>query len=318
MSLFIVSQSIVILLVALYVLYKGVDIVLVGLKQLGSAFGLHAHYYDAVLIGMVSALPVLAIALTSGFFGQSSLVVSTIIGANITTLLLITGMVALMGGSIVLWDDFLKTALPVFCITIVLFVMSVLDGMIDRLESLLLVSTFFVYISYIYFNVKKGHTHTVTTPALKPVTIALFVYLVIGILALLIGAKFSIDMASTISTALSISLPLLCISVLALGASVPTLLLVIQSLQRKDITFALGIIIGSSVFSLLVASSLAGLWFGNLMISDIAINQGVPMLVVASIIIFVSSLSKHFMRPVGMIMLLLFLFFLLKLGAYIG
>lgn len=318
MSLFVISQSIVILMVALYVLYKGVDIVLVGLKQFGSALGLRAQYYGAVLIGMVSALPVLAIALTSVFFGQSLLVVPTIMGANITILLLIGGMVALMGGSIVLWDDFLKTALPVFCITTVLFVMSVLDGMIDRLESLLLLSTFCIYISYIYFNVKKEHAQLVTTPALKSVTIASFLYVLIGIIALLVGAKFSIDMASTIATALSIPLPLLCISVLAFGASVPSLLLVLQALKRKDLTFALGIIIGSSVLSLLVASGLAGMWSGNLVVSDIAINQGVPMVVVASIVIFVSSLSKHFMRPVGMMMLMLFLFFLLKLGAYIG
>ena len=318
MSLFVLSQSIVILMVALYVLYKGADIVLVGLKQLGTALGLRAHHYGAVIIGMVSALPVLAVALTSVFFGQPTLVVPTIMGANITTLLLIGGMVALMGGSIVLWEDFLKTSLPVFCISIVLFVMSVLDGMLDRLESLLLLSTFCIYVGYIYFGLKSGITHLESKQVLKPVTISTLIYLLIGTVALLVGAKFSIDMAVTIANALTIPLPLLCISVLAFSASVPTLLLVLQALKRKDITFALGIVIGSSLFSVLVASGLAGLWSGNLVVSDIAINQGVPMIVVAAIIIFVSSLSKNFVRPVGMMMVVLFLFFLLKLSAYIG
>ncbi|MES2966895.1 MAG: hypothetical protein V4668_03845, partial [Patescibacteria group bacterium] len=73
MSLFLL-QWVVVLLVALYAMYKGAEIVQVGLKQTGASFKVQPRYYGAVLAGIASALPVLALAVSSVFFGQSPLV----------------------------------------------------------------------------------------------------------------------------------------------------------------------------------------------------------------------------------------------------
>ncbi|MES2966786.1 MAG: hypothetical protein V4668_03290, partial [Patescibacteria group bacterium] len=100
--------------------------------------------------------------------------------------------------------------------------------------------------------------------------------------------------------------------------TLPTLFLVLKALRRKDVTYALGVIIGAAVSTLLAASGFASLWSGNVIVHAMVIDIGVPILIVAAIIIFVSSLSRHFVRPVGLMMMLVFIFFLLKLTAYIG
>lgn len=307
----------VILFVALYALYKGSEIILESVKHLSKVLGIQSKYYGAVLMGMVSSLPILALSLYAGFFGQSAIIVPTVFGATITTLLLLGGTVAIVGGSIVLWEDFLKTTLPVFCISVAFFILVIYDGVIDRLESGLLLLTFGIFIGYIYSVITEGSSKT---QPMAPVgfSVSSVVFLLLGAVALFVGAKFSLEMVRNLSGALSISLPLLSITVLALGATAPTFILVLQALRRKYITFALGIIFGSCIFTLLFVVGVMGLWIGNVPVTELVITQGIPMLIVSSIIMFVSSLSKNVMRPVGLMMILLFLYFLLKLGVFIG
>lgn len=318
MSVFVLGQWIVVLGVALYALYKGTDIVLLGIKNVVKTHNVQSHYYGAVLMGMAAALPVLALSLAGVYIGHTSVVLPTVLGSVITILLLIGGVIACVGGSIVLWEDFLKTSLPVFCLSIVLFVIVIRDGMVDRLESVLLFSIFCIFVGYIYSVIKFGEVQPIQNRASKSISLSSLVYIVFGIVAILVGAKFSVDMSVNLATALSVSMPLVGISVLALGAILPTFILVLQALQRKDVTFALGIIIGSSICSVLLASSMAGLWAGNLAVGEVVTQLGVPVLICAAIIIFVSSLSRNFTRPVGLMMLTIFLFFLLNLAKFIG
>ena len=318
MSLLLLSQWVVILLVAIYTAYKGTDIALQGVRNIGSSFGFSSRYYESVLVGIISALPVLALAVTGVFFGHTAIVVPTIMGSTLISLLFIGGIITFTGGSIVLREDCHNTTVSIFCLSIALFVISVLDGVIDRLDSLLLLGTFCIFVGYVFFVIYSENKHPKSTPSRQSFTYEPFCYLLFGIVALGVGSKFAIDMALNVAADLKLSLPLLGISVLAFGATVPTIVLVLQSLQKKDVTFAFGIIIGAVTCTLLMVSSVTSLWSGNLVVGDMVRTLGVPILIAGSISIVVSALSKQFIRPVGLMMLLLFLFYILKLAAYIG
>ncbi len=318
MSIFLLSQWIVILIVSLYAVYKGTDIVLQGFTQTDKSLGVPSHYYGAVLVGMVSALPVFVLTGTSVFFGHSAMAVPTVMGSVITTLLVGGGLLAFVGGSIVLWEDFFKTTLPVFCLSVAFFVLAILDGVFDRLEVMLLIGTFLIFVLYIYQGIQSENFHTKLNLARASFSLTTLTYGMFGVVAIIVGARFSIVMAATLGDYLAVSLPLLSMSVLAIGVSLPTLVLVLQALQRKDITFALGIIIGSCIFSLLIASGVAVLWTGTLVMSEMVMKLAVPVLIVSTIIIIATALSRNFVRPVGMMLLLFFMFYLLKLGVFIN
>ncbi len=318
MSLFLLSQWIVLLLVALYAVYKGTDIILVGAKQIASSLGLSSRYYESVLVGMVSAFPVLALALTGVFIGQAAMVVPVVMGSTLISLVCIGGMVICVGGSRVLWQDVHTTMVPVFCLSVAFFVVSVLDGRIDRLESLLLLGTFCIFVGSLCFVLYSENEHKKFNQIGKSFSTAAGIYLVFGVIAVVVGAKFSLAMVVNIATALPLSVSLISITALACGATVPTYMRTLKALQRNDTLCALGIIFGAVMFSLLVVSSVAGLWLGNLVVGDMVRTLGVPVLVVGSIGIVVSALTRQLLPPVGLIMLLLFWFFFLKLAAYIG
>ncbi|MES2966787.1 MAG: hypothetical protein V4668_03295, partial [Patescibacteria group bacterium] len=112
-------------------------------------------------------------------------------------------------GSIVLWEDFLKTALPVFCITVVLFVLSVQDGVLDRLEAILFLCVFSIFLGNIYVVSRAEKTAGESTQSLELFSLTSLVYVIFGLVALIVGAKFTIDMVVNIAYALSITVPLL-------------------------------------------------------------------------------------------------------------
>ena len=143
------------------------------------------------------------------------------------------------------------------------------------------------------------------------------IYIVFGIAALIIGAKFTVDMAVNIATAFSVPIGLVSITAVAIGTSLPELLVSIQAIRTKQVDLAIGNIFGSNVFNALVVTGVPGLLVGTLMVDVVVLELGLATMVVASIILFVSGLAKQVMRWEGLMMLVFFVFFILKLSVFI-
>jgi len=80
------------------------------------------------------------------------IVVANAVGSNITNILLIVGMLAVVSGGVIITRDLLKTELPVFFISTTLFIAIVFDGSVDRVEAVLLLGTFAAYLWYLFFD----------------------------------------------------------------------------------------------------------------------------------------------------------------------
>jgi cation:H+ antiporter len=318
MSLVLLTQWLIIFAASLYALIKGADIFLIGAKQFGRALGMSSFVVGVLIVGMCTSLPELASSIAGALAGETAIVVANAVGSNITNILLIIGVLALFGGRIIIRQELIKTELPIFCIATALFVMTILDGSVDRLESVLLLTTFGAYVWYLLSESQNGHDSIADKSNREKFSWLSVGFMVFGIVALVVGAKFTVDMAINIATALKVPIGLVSITAVAIGTSLPELFVSIQAIRTKQTEMAIGNIFGSNVFNALVVTGIPGLLVGSLIVDSVVLELGLATMVVASIILFVSGLAKQVMRWEGFMMLVFFLFFLLKLSVFIG
>jgi len=129
-----------ILIGALYVLVRGADLFVEGAKRIGAHFGMTSFAIGVLIVGLGTSLPELASSLAAVLAGSTEIVIANAVGSNITNILLIVGLLAMLGGPVVINKNLLKTELPIFSIATIHFIASVYDGMIDLIEALLLVA----------------------------------------------------------------------------------------------------------------------------------------------------------------------------------
>lgn len=308
----------VILSASLFALVRGADMFVVGAKQVGATLGMSKFAIGVLIVGFGTSLPELASSIAAVLEGSTEIVIANAVGSNITNILLVVGVIATLGGRIVIKRDLIKTELPIFFIATAHFLAVVYDGVIDRVESVLLLGTFGAYVYYLMYEAEGDDKVDLVTgsgrrPRLEARSIA---FIFIGMFFVLLGAKFTVDMVVNIATAMSVPLGLVSIAAIALGTSLPELFVSLQALKTGDGELAIGNIFGSNAFNILVVIGVPGLMMP--LVADAVVMQlGLGILAAASAIFFVNGLARQVMRWEGMMMLLFFAFFIVKLTAFL-
>ncbi|MCD5381419.1 MAG: calcium/sodium antiporter [Candidatus Pacebacteria bacterium] len=305
-----------ILIAALYVLVRGADLFVEGAKQVGSALGMSSFAIGVLIVGLGTSLPELASSLAAVMAGTTEIVIANAVGSNITNILLIVGVLAMLGGPVIINKNLLKTELPIFFIATVHFIASVYDGVIDRVEALLLLGTLIVYIWYLFSSdnaAKKEMADERTRGKISAKNIA---FIALGIVALMVGANYTVEMAVNIATGLAVPIGLVSIGAIAIGTSLPELFVSLRAIKTGEIDLAIGNIFGSNAFNILMVVGIPGL-IAPLIAGEVVLGLGLGILVAASLILFVMGLARQVQRWEGVAMLLFFIFFLVKLIEFV-
>lgn len=313
---YVVAWSIA-LIASLFVLVRGADTFVEGAKQMGASLGMSKFAIGVLIVGFGTSLPELASGIAAALNGTTEIVIANAVGSNITNILLVVGVLATVGGRILIKRDLIKTELPIFFIASTHFLAVIYDGVVDRLEAVLLMGTFAAYMWYLFVEAKKEDSVELAglsrRPRLQASSIA---FIVLGIAAVLIGAQGTVEMVVNIATALAVPLGLVSIIAIALGTSLPELFVSLQALKTGDAELAIGNIFGSNSFNILMVIGVPGLLV-PLVADAVVMELGIWILMAASAIFFVNGLAKQIMRWEGMMMLLFFCLFLLKLVEFI-
>ncbi|RLA44277.1 MAG: hypothetical protein DRR42_20665, partial [Gammaproteobacteria bacterium] len=283
----------------------------------GAALGMSQFVIGVLIVGFGTSLPEFASSVAAALEGSTEIVVANAVGSNITNILLIVGMLAVVSGGVIITRDLLKTELPIFFISTTLFIAIVFDGSVDRVEAVLLLGTFAAYLWYLFDEAGSENSDESTKKSSRPSIDAKSIgFIVIGVAAVLIGAHYTVEMVVNIATALSVPLGLVSIAAIALGTSLPELFVSMRSIKDGETELAIGNIFGSNAFNMLIVVSIPAL-ITPLTADVVVMELGLKILAVASAIFFVTGLARHVMRWEGMMMLLFFLFFVVKLFNFI-
>ena len=139
-----------------------------------------------------------------------------------------------------------------------------------------------------------------------------FFLLTVGIISLAFGAKYLIDSLINLSAILNVGVGVIAITAVAVGTSLPELLVSVKAAWQKKSEIALGNIFGSNVFNALVVVGLPGL-FGVLSIDSQTFLIGLPTMALATLLFVISGISRRIHLWEGAFYLSIYVLFIAKL-----
>lgn len=304
---------IIVFIISLAVLILGADWLLESAQKIGLKLGLSPFVVGVTIIGVGTSLPELISSLVATFNGLSGFAVDNAVGSNIANILLVVGLATLFAKKLQVSKDLINLDLPLLAISTTIFLLVAMDGNINFFESLFLIATYIIYLGYtvIYRDEEDEEDDGEKTDKIN-IAIIDYVKLVGGILALYLGSKYLIDAVSAISLIYNISPGLITITAVAIGTSLPEIVVSVKAAIKKQYEVALGNVLGSNIFNVLVVVGLPGI-FRELVIDAKTLSLGLPVLIASTILFIFSGISKRVHAQEGALFLLLYIIFTAKL-----
>lgn len=309
---------IAVFIASLIVVVKSSDYLLVGAEKIGLRAGLTPFVVGVTIVGIGTSLPELISSIVAVVEGVTDVVVGNAVGSNIANMLLIGGFAALIAKGLKVEKNIIDYDIPLLVLTTAIFYLVAKDGSIAFSESIILVLTYSAYILYTLIYREEGSEELLEEEIVEKPTLTKkdIILLVIGIIGLALGARYLIESITTLAVIFNVAPGLIAVSAVAIGTSLPELLVSVKAAVRGQAEVAIGNIFGSNLFNLLMVVGIPGL-FSNLSIDAQTFTIGIPMLVIATAIFAVSGISKKIHRLEAIMFLVIYLIFTAQLFGWI-
>lgn len=295
--------------VSLFILVKGADWLLASSEKIGLRIGLSPFIIGVTIVAFGTSLPELVSSFVAVFSGVSEIVVSTVVGSNIANILLVVGLSTLFARRLTVSKDLIDLDLPLIVLSTSIFILVAYDGTIVFFEAMFLVITYLIYLGFTLIYKDDEADEKIPRPKITPND---WMMLAIGVVGLTIGAKYLVDSIEALSGILNIGAGIIAITAVAVGTSLPELLVSVKAAIRKQSEVALGNIFGSNIFNVLAVVGLPGI-FGTLYIDHQTLTLGLPVLVLATVLFVISGISRRIHVQEGAMYLLIYIIFISKL-----
>jgi cation:H+ antiporter len=233
--------------VGLVILVAGGELLVRGASSIARAFHLSPLLIGLTIVGFGTSAPELIVSLQAALDGQPGIAIGNVLGSNIGNILLILGISALMAPLIIPGRKLGRDLGFMLLATATIWVM-LLDGQVTRLDSLILLAGLAAFL-VTAFLAGQGHPpepgHETFGPNWRP-----WVMTGAGLVALVIGARFLVDSATTLARDFGISEAVIGLTIVAVGTSLPELATSIIAAYRKQTEIAVGNIVGSNIFNI--------------------------------------------------------------------
>jgi cation:H+ antiporter len=246
----------------------------------------------------------------------------------------VVGVTAVIARRVIVRKDLINIDLPLLAASTALFLMVALDREVTLFEALLLLLAYAVYVLYTIFEkedreleeVSEAITGTGEEPGeeetgqheegekkrREKLPLKTFFLLALGVAALYFGSTYLIEAVVKLSELLDIGMSVITITAVAIGTSLPELVVSVRAVRKDKPSLALGNIMGSCIFNLLVVVGVPAL-FTRLGLDDKTFSIALPAMVVATVLFVIAGISRRIHIWEGSIFLIIYLLFIAKL-----
>lgn len=301
----------ILLLIGLILLVYASDRIVYSAAIFSRALGISPFIIGIVVAGLGTSLPELIISAGAVLEGQPALALGTIIGSNITNLLLIAGLAALIRPMSV-QSAILRRELPIMLAVMALFGLFLWSGGITRVQGgfLLLAGLASLWLvmkiasiarrdQYDGFTTERNHE----LPQENSLPIALL-WLVAGLLILPVSVRIVIDNAVAFTRYAGISGRITGLTILAIGTSLPELCTTIAAAVKGEKDIALGNLIGSTLFNITIVAGIPALLAATPMTTDNFVSDFWVMIAASILFVLFSAGRKQRLNRLKGIILL--------------
>lgn len=305
-----------IFVVSLYVLVKSADKFTEFAEKIGLKLGMSPFVVGLTIIAIGTSLPELISSIMAVLSGSSDMVIGNVLGSNIANICLVLGIGAILIKSGKIEHNLRSIDLPFFIISIFLLGIFMLDGKITILEGVFSLVGIIIFILYMKSNIKNTTKKEIAKGVLiqkdGSSLLKLSVGLIISSVFIFFGAKYTIDSAIQLSSLLNIGKSIISASAIAIGTSLPELSVTISLVKKKNITGAVGNVLGSNIFNTLGVIGISSL-FGTLIVSNFMLIFVLPVTLIATFMFYIITNDQKISKWQGALLLLFYVVFMTKL-----
>ncbi|MBU3904548.1 MAG: hypothetical protein KJ906_00145 [Nanoarchaeota archaeon] len=304
----------IILLVGLIILIKSSEMSILYSIRLAKLLEVTQMAIGFLFISIITSLPEFSIAILSSLKGEGLLSVGNLFGANIINMTLIFGIMAILVTIKTSKEDYKQLIRTIAIISAVSLAFVFLNE-IGFLFGLFCITTFVLFFYSIYKNSYKLKPKKIKYEGLKTVeTVKTFAYAVASIILVIISAKFVTDSAIQIASLFGIAESLIGASILAIGTTLPELSISLIAIKRKNISLAIGDLIGSLVTNLTLILGSAAI-IAPIVIGPVSKFLAIFLLFTSMIFLFLTSATTYGKKQ-GIILIILFFGYIIALLNY--
>ena len=249
--------QIFIFLVGLFFIVKGADWLVDGASSVAKRLGISDFVIGLTIVGMGTSAPEMVVSFIGAIQGNADIAIGNVMGSNIFNVLLILGVTAVICPMTITSLNRRKDIPINIFITVLLLGLGMTHKLfgfgtdtLGRLEGAILV---ILFATYIYLSFRFDVPDENSDEDEKPVSVGKSVFMIVaGLAGLILGGQFFVNSATSIAKMIGVSDKFIAITILAGGTSMPELATCIVAAAKKKGQLALGNILGSNVFNILL------------------------------------------------------------------
>ena len=271
------------IIIGFFLLIKGADFLVDGASNLAKKFGIPDIIIGLTIVSIGTSMPELFVSITSSFQNASDITLGNVIGSNICNLLLILGTTAIIK-EIKFKRNTKYIEIPFLIFTNILLFILLQDGTLSQKESCILIFLFTCFLIYNYLTAKQEN-NSKSNEFSNISIIKSLILIIIGIISLKYGGQLVVKHSKSLANLFNVNNKIIGCTIIAIGTSLPELITSIISAKKGNTDLALGNIIGSNLFNILLILGTSS--FISSIKFNISYNLDIILLYCASLLLFI-------------------------------
>ncbi len=283
--------------IGIVLLYFGSDWMVDGAKKLALYFGVTPFVVGLTVVAFGSSAPEAITSIVST--ANPDIIIGNVVGSNIANIGLAIGLAAVISPIICSYKS-IRFEIWSMIISTVVITLLALNGVVGMTEGLILIIALFLFV-FLAYKFKKDQPMEEETPVEDIKNVSLLkssILVIVGILALYIGARAFIDGSVFLAHAIGISELMTGLIIVAVGTSLPELCICILAAYRKENDLVVSNIVGSIVFNCLFVLGIGSVLV-DVPISHYMLVLHMPIMIIFAIIMSVFIYKGKIGRPAG-------------------
>ena len=315
-NIFILILPFLLLMIGLFLLTKGADLVIEGSINAAKKFNVSTLLIGLTIIALGTSLPELVASVQAVLNNAPGLALGNIIGSNIANILLILGVGSLISPIIIKKEQFKVDGYFLFLSTL-FFSLLIYFNLLEYKYGYPMIGLLISFLIIDYLRAKKfgeDKISLVDVSELKNKNTSsvqiILLKIIIGLTILIFGAEILVSNAIKIAKTLEVSEEIIGLTMVAIGTSLPELATVIVAAKKQETDLIIGNVIGSNIFNILGVIGVTSI------ITNIPVSANILkldlwiMIFITSVFIFFIFNMYYIKRIVGLIFLILYIFYI--------
>lgn len=302
-----IVKAVFVLIIGFSLLIKGADYFVDGSACVAKKLRIPSMIIGMTIVAMGTSLPECAVSVTASMQNNNALAVSNVIGSNIFNLMVVCGACALFM-PLMVQAETLKREFPFSIICAILLLLLGDRGKgLGRVDGIGMLIIFAGYLLWMICIAKKSRSilKVCEDEYINLSGWKCTVFIIGGAVAIKVGGDFVVNGATVIAENFGISQNLIGLTIVALGTSLPELVTSIVAARKHEVDMALGNVIGSNIFNILLVLGVAAV-ISPIEITMQNIADTILLITMSAVVWLIAWNKKKLARSEGIMMPLMY------------